>query len=167
MKTLIAYCSNHGCTGKTAIELKENLGHEVELCNLKKDNVPNLNEFDRIIIGGSIHAGKIQKKISHFCNKNIQQLLGKEIGLFICCMEEGKSAQRELETAFPKELFDSAKASAYFGGEFNLQKMNFIEKAIVKKVANIEESISKIDHLAILKFSERMNRIFNPFLFIA
>lgn len=167
MKTLIAYCSHHGCTRKVAIELKENLGHEVELCNLKKDNVPELNEFDRIIIGGSIHAGKIQKKVSSFCNKNMQLLIEREVGLFICCMEEGESAERELEMAFPKELFNSAKARAYFGGEFNLQEMNFVEKAIVKKVANIEESISKIDHLAILKFSEKMNRIFNPFLFIA
>lgn len=167
MKTLIAYCSNHGCTEKTARELKENLGSEVELCNLKKDDIPTLNEYERIIVGGSIHAGKVQKKVKEFCSKNMQLLLQKEVGLFICCMEEGESAKKELEMSYPTELLNSAKASAYFGGEFNFQKMNFLEKMIVKKVAKIEESTSNIDHLAIHDFSQKMNRIFNPFLFIA
>ena len=62
MKTLIAYCSSHGCAEKSAVELKTYLGENVELCNLKKGAIANLNDFDRIIIGGSIHAGQIQKK---------------------------------------------------------------------------------------------------------
>ena len=71
MKTLIAYYSHHGCTEKTAIELKQNLGTKVDLCNLKEDTVSDLNEFDRITIGGSIHVGRIQKKVKEFCNRNL------------------------------------------------------------------------------------------------
>ena len=167
MKTLIAYCSSHGCTEKSANELKNHLGENVELCNLKKDVAPELEEFDRVIIGGSIHAGRIQKKVKDFCKKNLQILCDKEIGLFICCMEEGEGAQRELEMSYPKELLENAKACAYFGGEFNFQKMNFLERMIIKKVAHVEETTSNINHTAISDFSQKMDRIFNPFLFIA
>lgn len=167
MKTLITYCTTHGCTEKTAHELKDYLGNDTQLCNLKKDTLPNLNEFDRIIIGGSIHAGKVQKKVKDFCTKNLEALKTKELGLFICCMEEGENARMQLINAFPAELHEVAKASAYFGGEFNFSKMNFFEKFVVKKIAHIEESVSKVDHSAIQMFSDKMDKIFNPFLFLS
>lgn len=167
MKTLIAYCTTHGCTGKTAIELKMYLGEETILCNLKKEQTPDLTTFDRVIIGGSIHAGKVQKTIHHFCTRNLETLKQKELGLFICCMEEGENARKQLRNAFPEELHDVAKASAWFGGEFNFNKMNFFEKFMVRKIARVEESVSKIDHSAIEHFSNRMDKIFNPFLYLS
>lgn len=166
MKTLIAFCSTHGCTEKTANELKEYLQTNVELCNLKKDQIPSIEKFDRVVVGGSIHAGQIQKRIKDFCNKNEAVLLQKELGLFICCMEEGETAGKQLNEAFSEKLHQNAKAEAYFGGEFNFNKMNFFEKLIVKKVAHVSESTSTIDHEAIRNFSVKMDKIFNPFLFL-
>lgn len=157
MKTLIAYCTSHGCTAKTAGELKDLLETEVQLCNLKKEKHPPLEEFDTIIVGGSIHAGQIQKRIKDFCNKNLSILTRKEIGLFICCMEEGEKAEQQLKDAYPEELHQIAKASGIFGGEFDFDRMNFIQKYIVKKVGKVEQSTSKIDHKAIQKFSHIMN----------
>lgn len=167
MKTLIAYCTSHGCTEKTAIELKEYLQTDVDLCNLKKDPVPALKNYERIVIGGSIHAGKIQKKVTDFCNAHVDELIEKELGLFICCMEEGKTAQQELWDAYPEKLHQFAKVSAFFGGEFDFNKMNFFERLVVKKVAHVQESVSKIDHAAIKNFSVKMDKIFNPFLYLA
>lgn len=167
MKTLIAYCTTHGCTEKTAKELKSYLGDDTVLCNLKKEQTPDLENFDRVIIGGSIHAGKVQKTIQVFCTKNPEALKQKELGLFICCMEEGENARNQLRNAFPWELHDAAKASAWFGGEFNFDKMNFFEKFVVRKIAHVEESVSKIDQMAIEHFSNRMDKIFNPFLFLS
>ena len=166
MKTIIAYSTTHGCTEKTAIELKQFLGEDVTLCNLKKDPKPNLEEFERIIIGGSIHAGQIQKRVKAFCNDNLEELKLKELGLFICCMEEGEKAQKQLLDAFPEELHIAAKASAFLGGEFNFGKMNFFEKLIVKKVGKIEESTSNFNTETIKTFSKKMNHTFNPFLFL-
>lgn len=166
MKTLITYCTTHGCTEKTANELKDFLGGEVLLVNLKKETVPDLTSFDRIIIGGSIHAGQIQKRVKDFCSQNLETLQNKELGLFICCMEEGEKAEIQLQDAFPKALLQSAKTTASLGGEFNFNKMNFFQKLIVKKVAKVENSVSHINHDAIRKFSQQMNHIFNPFLFL-
>ena len=166
MKTLIAYSTTHGCTEKTVNELKKLLGGEVDLVNLKKNSNPNLETFDRIIIGGSIHAGQIQKRVKDFCSKNLDEIKSKELGLFICCMEQGETGQKQLFDAFPDELHQIAKSSAVFGGEFDFEKMNFLEKLVVKKVAKVKESTSKVDHQAIHKFSKRMDKIFNPFLFL-
>jgi menaquinone-dependent protoporphyrinogen oxidase len=167
MKTLIAYATTHGCVEKTSDELKTHLDGEVILINLKKEPLPDLTSFDRVIIGGSIHAGQIQKRVKEFCSRNLNELQNKELGLFICCMEEGTSAQQQLLRAYPEELLQNAKSTAVFGGEFDFEKMNFVQKLIVKKVAHVRSSTSKVDHEAIRKFSKRMDRIFNPFLFLA
>jgi menaquinone-dependent protoporphyrinogen oxidase len=45
-----------------------------------------------------------------------------------------------------------SKVASNLGGEFQLEKMNFMEKIIVKKIAKITESISKIDDVSIDKF---------------
>jgi len=166
MKTLIAYCTTHGCTEKNAHELKNFLGEDVTLVNLKKEINPDIENYERVIIGGSIHAGQIQKKIKLFCNNNLEQLKYKELGLFICCMEEGRTAQKQLQDAYPEELYYKAKATGCFGGEFNFEKMNFFEKLIVKKVAKVEKSTTKINQKAIKSFSKKMDKVFNPFLFL-
>lgn len=166
MKTLIAYSTTHGCTEKTSRELKKYLGGEVALVNLKLEINPSLDKFERIIVGGSIHAGKIQKRVKEFCSKNINELISKELGLFICCMEQGETAQKQLMEAYPEELFRSAKSVAVFGGEFDFERMNFLEKMIVKKVAHVKKSTSKVDYEAIHNFSKQMDKVFNPFLFL-
>ncbi len=166
MKTLIAYSTSHGCTENAATELKDLLEGEVYLINLKVNSRPELKNYNRIIIGGSIHAGQIQKCIKDFCTKNLQELRTKELGLFICCMEQGEKAQKQLHKAFPDELHEVAKSTAVFGGEFDFGKMNFMEKFVVKKITKIKENTSKVDHKAIHSFSTRMDKIFNPFLFL-
>ena len=166
MKTLITYSTSHGCTERTAVELKKILGGEVQLENLKNNSSLNLDDYDRVIIGGSIHAGQIQKRVKDFCAKNLDKLKTKELGLFICCMEEGENAQKQLLNAFPEVLHEVAKSTAVFGGAFDFGKLNFLERLVVKKVAKVRESTSKVDHQAIHTFSKRMDKIFNPFLFL-
>lgn len=167
MKTLIAYATRHGCTEKISEHLKNDLGGEVTLVNLKKATVVSLKNYDRVIVGGSIHAGKIQKRVKTFCHENLAELQQKELGLFVCCMEKGEPAQKQLQEAFPEELQASAKVCSAFGGAFDFKQMNFLEKLIVKKVTHVKQSTSKVDFEAVRDFSKRMDRIFNPFLFLA
>lgn len=167
MKTLITYCSTHGFTENVVSEIKTFIGGDVTLCNLKKSTSPELKSFDRVIIGGSIHAGQIQKKVQEFCKSNKEELLKAELGLFICCMEEGEKAYAELEQVYPDDLIQHAKATACLGGGFNFEKMNFLEKFIIRKVAKINKSTYHPNPEAIRTFSNRMVKIFNPFLFLA
>jgi len=166
MKTIITYCTNHGCTEKVAGQIRDFLRSDTTLHNLKSKDQPDLHKFDRVIIGGSIHAGQIQKKVKEFYTKNMDLLLEKELGIFICCMEEGEKAKEEMKVVFPEKLLNHAKATACLGGEFNFEKMNFLEKMIVKKVAKVEQSTSNIDHEAIKFFSNKMQKRYQPLFFL-
>ena len=148
--------SRHGCTEKTANILKEYIKDDVTITKLGNNPSPDITKYNTIIIGGSIHAGNIQNKIKRFCNNNLSFLLNKRIGLFLCCMEKGQTAQKQFDEAYPEQLRNHAAASGLFGGEFDFSKMNLFEKAIIKKIANITESISRLNKQAITEFAEKL-----------
>lgn len=152
MKTGIIYATKHGCTEKCALKIKSEMPGETELFNMKTRPKLQIDKYDNIIIGGSIHAGMVQRSIQKFCKNLLESLLNKKIGLFLCCMEKGEKAEEQFENAFPKELRDHAKAKGCFGGAFNFDKMNFIEKAIIKKVGKIDHNISTVSEESIQKF---------------
>lgn len=157
MSTLIVYVTSHGCTEKAAQMLAEQLKDGVTIVNLKKRSRPDLSSFDTIIVGGSIHAGRIQGRVKRFCQSHLNTLKQKHLGLFLCCMEEGDNAQKQFDEAFPAELRSHAAASGFFGGEFNFDRMNFIQRAIIKKLAGTTENVSKIKKDNIHQFAATLN----------
>ena len=143
MKTLIVYASKHGTTEYIAKMLQQEITNTVDVVNLKKEKHVDLAPYDRIIVGGSIHAGMLQKKVRKFCEDNSVELLKKQIGLYQCCMHE-KEAEAQFETNYPEILRKHSCSTKIMGGEFRFEQMNFIEKAMVKKIAGVEESQSRI-----------------------
>lgn len=154
-RTLIVYASRHGTTEKVAGILKEELPESV-VCNLARESCPPLENFDRIIIGGSIRAGRIQKAIKIFCRQNLAILLKKEIALFICCMYDGQKAEDQFNQAFPEELRQAAKVKGIFGGELLFEKMNFLERTVIKKFIGVKESVSRFQPDEIKDFARRL-----------
>jgi len=158
MKTAIIYSSKHGCTEKCSQTLANELSTNTTVINLDITDSIHLENYDTIILGGSIHAGMLNRSMKKFITKNLKQISEKKIGLFLCCMEEGEKAQEQFNNAFPEEIRNKAKAKGFFGGEFNFDKMNFIEKAIIKKIANIEDNLSKINYKNISQFAIEINQ---------
>lgn len=156
MSILIVYATKYGCTEKCAKKLSEKLNEEVELCNLNKAKKSNFSDYDKIIIGGSIYIGKIQKQVSEFCQKNLEALKHKKIGLFICGMN-ADGVDTQIRSFYPEELIKNAVIAENFGGEFIFSKMNFLEKVIVKKVSKIDKDTSNILEDNIDKLAEKMN----------
>ncbi|MCB2195321.1 MAG: flavodoxin domain-containing protein [Bacteroidetes bacterium] len=156
MKTAIIYATKHGCTDKCAQTLANELDINTKLFNLESDKKIDLNSYDTIIVGGSIHAGTLNKKVKSFIDKNQNSLAEKKLGLFLCCMYEGDKALEQFQDVFPETLRIKAHAHGIFGGELNFEKMNFLEKAIIKKIANIENSVSNINYSNIKSFAKKM-----------
>ena len=73
---------------KCAELLEENLKGEVDIVDIRKDITLDLNNYDKVVIGGSIYMGKIQKEIEEVCESYCDNLKEKKLGLFICCMNE-------------------------------------------------------------------------------
>lgn len=154
MKTAIIYATSRGTTEKAAEKLKNHLRSDVTLINLKKAKSINLADYDAIILGSSIHAGMVQGKMKKFIKAKQDDLHGKKLGLYICCMYEADRAKLQFETAYPEELRKIAVASGLFGGEFDFSKMNFLEKFIVKKVDGHATDISTLSDEEIEKFAK-------------
>jgi len=157
MSILIAYASKYGCTEKCAGILSKKLNEKAELCNLKACKTVDLKQYDKIIIGGSIYAGRIQKEVTQFCSNNMDILKSKKLGFFICGMQEGDAAQKEINASFPEELMSRAFIRECFGGEFKFSKMNMMERFIVKKIAKTDKDLSNIIESNIEKFAQATN----------
>lgn len=71
MKTLILFMSTHGCALKIAHQIAGQLSGEVQLHNLNISSNVNLSLYNRVIIGGSIHVGKIQSRVKVFCQDHL------------------------------------------------------------------------------------------------
>ena len=156
--TLIVYASEHGTVEKCARELFRLLVGKVDICDLnKRDISPDLSVYDSVIIGGSIHSGKIQTVISDFCKNNLDLLLNKNIGLFINCLYSGEKAQKQLDDAFPPELNNIAIVRDYFGGEIDELKLNYWERIITRQMIDQENLVVQLSREKIDLFARKMS----------
>ncbi|MFT8315355.1 MAG: flavodoxin domain-containing protein [Clostridium sp.] len=158
MKTLIIYATKHGFAEKCSKLLKDKLSGEVATVNIKKDTMPNISSFDKIIIGGSVYMGKIQKEITEFCTENFDTLKEKKLGLFVCGMQKD-SIETELAASFPNDLLTHSSVKECFGGEFIMKNMNPLERFIIKIVAKTKNDVSSVSEENINKFAQIMNTL--------
>lgn len=153
--TLIVYASDHGTVEKSARELFRLLDGKVDMCNLnRREYLPDLTTYDTIILGGSIHSGKIQDVIAAFCNEHLNLLAGKRVGLFVNCLYSGEKAEMQLDAAFPELLNQKAIVRDYFGGEVDELKLSFWERIITKQMIEKED-------LVVALSKEKMERFAN------
>jgi len=155
MRTLIVYATKYGFTKTCADILAKKLGENVDIYDLNS-NLPDLMKYDKVIIGGSIYAGKIRKPVMRFCSDNLDTLKGKKLGLFICGMAKEEDAQKQIVSSFPEDLLAVCAAKGYFGGECNYEKMNFLEKFIMKKITGSKQSQSRVAEDNITRFAGLM-----------
>lgn len=156
MSTLIIYATKHQATLKYAETIKDQIKDEVELILAKKSKNINLNQYDTVIIGSSVYVGKILGSAKKFIKNNLDMLLTKKVGLFICCMEKDEKAMKELEENYPKSLINHAKALGTFRGGFDFDRMNFLEKAAIKKISGNTESISFFTEEPVKTFVDKL-----------
>ncbi len=137
MKSVIIYSSKNGTTKRCSQILAQKIG-DAELLDIKKARGLSLSCYDTVMIGSSIRMGQINKKIRKFCDENAQELLNKNLGLFICSSIE-ENINRDFNANFDKSLLKNCRYRAWFGGEINLKKTRGIDKFIIKMVVKMFE----------------------------
>jgi len=161
MKTIIIYSSTYGYAKDCASKLSKQLNGEVLLVNVTTDTIPQIDEFNNVIIGGSIYMGQISKKLKAYCNTNMELLKNKRVGLYLCCCLP-EDLEKNINNAFPEELLKIVLSIESFGGELRTEKMNFAHKMItglMKKAAAKEgksEPIQMPDNIK--KLAEIINK---------
>lgn len=66
-----------------------------DIFNLKEITLINMDDYDSIIFGTGIHAGKPYKPLVEFLEKNKDNLNGKKLHLFIECMYNGEKGDKQ------------------------------------------------------------------------
>jgi len=158
MKVLIAYSSKYGSTRDCAKKLAGKLSCSVEAINVKKSK-PDPRVYDAVIVGGPVYMGKMNKATAAYCEDNMELLLSKPLGLFICHMDRDKDIGEQLNSVYPQKLIDHSSVSKGFGGAYMVSKMNFFYKMIIKKAAGITSDSRDIFKNEISAFAEQFNKL--------
>lgn len=159
MKVLIAYAGKTGTTEKCARILKALMDDSV-LYDLTKET-PDISDYNCVIVGGSIRAGKLHAEAKKFIEKNKEDLMKKRCGFFICnCFAD--QTDNYFRRNVPEELLKNAVATSSFGGEIHMDRLNGPEKLMIKAIGKV---VSGMEHMrtgtsseAIHKFAEKMRK---------
>lgn len=149
MRTLIAYRTKYGTTASCARQLAGMIGGEVTVHDLAASPPPDVAAQDVVLIGGSIHAGKIQRQVVSFCEKNRSLLLARRVGLFLCCLFTGEEASIQMQSAFPDWLLAHAFARAFPGGEVHYGRLTFLDRLLVRSLPHPEGDFSRMNPAAL------------------
>lgn len=157
MKNIIIYSTRYGSTAKVAELIQEKLDGDCTLVNIMTESVPPLDAFDTVILGGSIYINKVQKELTAFVGNNLNLLLSKKVGLFLCAgTPKQEDRDKELQGAFPPELFTHAVAINVLGYAFAFKKMHFFDRLIMKKIKGDAISTSEYFDDRILLFAKAL-----------
>ncbi|OJU18525.1 MAG: hypothetical protein BGN88_13000 [Clostridiales bacterium 43-6] len=142
MKNLMIYGTKYGFTTECMNQLIARLEGETTLINIKTDRVPSLAGYDKVILGGSVYMGTVQKEIKEYAASHTAELSAKKVGLFLCC-GLAENFQAYLTNSFPALLLSNAGAKEVFGGVLNTGKMGFLDKMITSMMKKATEKENK------------------------
>jgi menaquinone-dependent protoporphyrinogen oxidase len=140
-KILVAFATKYGSTQKIAEVIGEELRQaELQADVVAVDRVRDLTSYKAVILGSAVYIGKWRKEAVEFLKKNVQPLAERPMWLFSSGPTgEGDPVELMKGWRFPAELqplVDQIKPRdiAVFHGNLNLDKMNFLEKGLIKNV---------------------------------
>lgn len=149
MRALIAYCTKYGTTASCARQLAEKFGGDVTVVDLANARALDVQAYDLVLIGGSIHAGKIQRRVVSFCERNRPTLLARKVGVFLCCLLTGEEAVVQMQSAFPDWLLAHAAARAFPGGEIHYGRLTLIDRLLVRSLPHPPGDVSRLNPAAL------------------
>jgi len=162
MRTTIFYASKYGTTARIAKEIADliSIHDQVQLLNIDDPSqviIPDLYTPERFVLGVPIYAGKPILSMKKFCEAYTFKLEEKPLYLFVCGMEPSLERQQiEIEAAFSQRLRNAAQELAYLGGAFLWERMNFVERFIIKHKTGRKGDMENIRHRAIKRFAQRI-----------
>lgn len=154
MKTLILYATKHGAVRKIAEMIAERLPGST-VCDVNSGTIPNLSEYDSVVLGGSLMAGQISKTLKEYAVQHSAELKKLRLGLFVSGLDESKEA--DYLANFPAELLAAARAKRFLGGIYDPSKCGFIERMIMKAVAKVSAYTETIDPGRVSLFAKELS----------
>ncbi len=149
-KTLIAYVTKMGVTRESALIIAEILrckfGLEVDLVDLKEQKSLDLAQYQNMVIGSGVRAGKVYGKALKFLEND---LTGKKVAFFVSSAWAGTPGSYETAKArfvektlakYPKINPVSTEA---FGGRIKYIRKTMVDNTDLAKVEAWAEELGK------------------------
>ncbi|MBN1220058.1 MAG: flavodoxin domain-containing protein [Anaerolineae bacterium] len=141
IQVLVAYATKYGATA----EIAEKIGEVLRQAGLQTDVLPaarvkDLTPYQAVVLGSAVYIGKWRKEAAKFLQANEKMLAERQVWLFSSGPTgEGEPAELLQGWRLPKAQQTIAdriqpRDVAVFQGNVNMNKVNFIEKWIIKNV---------------------------------
>ena len=149
-KTLIVYVSKGGATEEAARKIADTLRSkfqlEVDLVDLKEQKSPHLGQYQNVVTGGGVRAGRVYGKTLKFLKNDLS---GKKVAFFVSSSWAGTPGSYENAktkfventlTKYPKINIVSTEA---FGGRIRYFRRTMLDNTDLSKVEAWAEELGK------------------------
>lgn len=141
MKILVTYASKYGATR----EIAEKVGGVLQQAGFQVDVLPvagvrDLTPYKAVVLGGALYVGKWPKEAAEFLSAQAKALSGRPVWLF----SSGPTGQGDPVTLLGGNCLPAGLKAvvaqihprdiAVFGGFIDPEKVNWIEKWVVKSL---------------------------------
>ena len=149
-KTLVAYETKGGATEEAARKLADTLRSkyqlEVDLVDLIEQKVPDLTQYQNVVIGGGVRAGKVYDKALKFLENDLS---GKHVAFFVSSAEAGtpgnyeKAKVKFVENTLANYPNIKPVATEAFGGRIKILGKTVTDNTDMAKVEAWAEQLGK------------------------
>ena len=136
MKVLVTAGSKHGATEEIARAISDTLVQRgIETALMAPEQVTAIGDYDAMIVGSAIYAGRWQKEAKEFVERYADVLADQDVWLF-SSGPLGDPPKPEGDPAEASAMLEATKAHDHhlFAGKLDRSDLGFTEKAIVKAV---------------------------------
>jgi menaquinone-dependent protoporphyrinogen oxidase len=149
-KIMIGYGTTEGQTARIAKRIAEVIrgqGVEVQALDLKRSSDVVLDDYDAVIVGGSIHMGKHEDHVANFVRRNRATLERLPSAFFsVSLAAHGDMANAEAYVAnFSEQTGWRPAQVGYFGGALLYRQYGFLKRLMMKKIVRDKPGGLSID----------------------
>ena len=159
-KILIIYSTKDGQTLKICQTLQKDIeqaNNQVTLLSIDDCDQLELDSFDKIVIGASIHYGRHNPKIYAFIKRNQALLNSKPNAFFSVNVVARKLEKRQPDTnpylkKFLKSISWQPKQLAVFAGKIDYPSYNIVDRTVIRMIMWLTKGPT--DPNAIVEFTD-------------
>ncbi len=163
MNSAIIYATKHGFTKECSEYLRTELDGSVELIDISEKHNIELKKYDKLVIGTSVYAGNINKKMKSFLYENEEAISKKDYILFLC---SGSMDERYWFENFPDAIVKNAKGKFHFGSGLKKSSLSILEKVLLMMIGkyreykNLKEEVKFLSKMTQYNFLLMAQRLF-------
>jgi menaquinone-dependent protoporphyrinogen oxidase len=149
-KILIAYGTTEGHTARIAERIADVVrgqGHEAEALDLKRSPDALMDQYDALVVGGSIHMGKHDAHVRDFVRRNrglLERLPSAFFSVSLAAHGDMENARAYVEN-FEQETGWRPAHVGFFSGALLYRQYGFLKRFMMKRIVHSKPGNLSLD----------------------